>query len=108
MKDLIIAGAGGYGREAYYLAQRINKVEPCWNIKGFINDIPDALDGTKCDLPIIGSIADWEPSDNEVFVIAISTPQGKEKVYNLLKNKGANFVNLISPTALINPTVEFG
>ena len=38
MKDLIIAGAGGFGREALYLAKTMNTYEPRWNIKGFIND----------------------------------------------------------------------
>ena len=71
MKDLIIAGAGGFGREAYYLARSINHVKPTWNIKGFINDISDALEGHNCDLPIIGTITDWEPQDNEIFVVCL-------------------------------------
>ena len=32
MKDLIIVGAGGFGREAYYTAKTIGT----WNIKVFI------------------------------------------------------------------------
>ena len=87
MKDLIIAGAGGFGREAYELAKRINAIEPRWNIKGFINDIPDALDGEKIDAKIIGTIKDWQPSEKELFVIGISTPKGKEKVAGILKAK---------------------
>ena len=108
MKDLIIVGAGGFGREAYILAKRINEQNPQWNIKGFINDIPDALDGIKIDLKIIGTIKDWQPSENEVFAMGISSPAGKEKVANILKSKGANFVSLIHPAALIGDYVEFG
>lgn len=108
MKDLIIAGAGGFGREAFALAKKINAIEPQWNIKGFINDIPDALDGIKIDAKIIGTIRDWQPSDNEVFVVGISNPSGKEKVANILKSKGAQFATLISPTANIGDYVEIG
>ena len=108
MKDLIIAGAGGFGREAYELAKRINAIEPRWNIKGFINDIPDALDGKKIDAKIIGTIKDWQPSENELFVIGISTPKGKEKVAEILKAKGAKFETLIAPTALIGEYAEIG
>lgn len=108
MKDLIIVGAGGFGREAYILAKRINEQNPQWNIKGFINDIPDALDGIKIDLKIIGTIKDWQPSENEVFAMGISSPAGKEKVANILKSKGACFVSLIHPSALIGDYVEFG
>jgi len=108
MKDLIIAGAGGFGREAYSLAKRINAITPQWNIKGFINDIPNALDGIKIDAKIIGTIKDWQPSENEVFVVGISSPAGKEKVANILREKGAKFVSLIHPNASIGEYVEIG
>ena len=108
MKDLIIAGAGGFGREALAIAKTINKIEQRWNIKGFINDIPDALDGVKCSHQIIGTIVDWEPSENEVFVIGISSPTGKEKVAGILKAKGARFVTLIHPAALVSDEAIIG
>ena len=108
MKDLIIAGAGGFGREAFTLAKRINAINPQWNIKGFINDIPNALDGIKIDASIIGTIKDWQPSENEVFVVGISSPKGKEKVANILRSKGAKFVTLIHPNASIGDYVEIG
>lgn len=108
MKDLIIAGAGGFGREALTIAKTINEIEHRWNIKGFINDIPDALDGVKCSHQIIGSIVDWIPSKNEVFVMGLSSPAGKEKVAGVLKAKGAKFVTLIHPLALIADYVKIG
>ena len=108
MKDLIIAGAGGFGREALALAKTLNKIEPQWNIRGFINDIPDALDGVKCTHSIIGTIKDWQPSENEVFVMGISSPVGKEKVAGILKAKGAKFITLIHPAALISDEAILG
>ncbi len=108
MKDLIIAGAGDFGREALAIAKTLNKIEPQWDIKGFINDIPDALDGVKCSHGIIGTIKDWQPSDNEVFVIGISSPVGKEKVSKILKSRGAKFVTLIHPAALVSEDAEIG
>ncbi len=108
MKDLIIAGAGGFGREALALAKTLNNIEHRWNIKGFINDIPDALDGVKCSHSIIGTIKDWQPSENEVFVMGLSSPVGKEKVAGILKAKGAQFVTLIHPYAIIGEYVTMG
>lgn len=108
MKDLIIAGAGGFGREALLIAKTLNKLEHRWNIKGFINDIPDALDGVKCSHSIIGTIKDWEPSENEVFVMGLSSPVGKEKVAGILKAKGAQFVTLIHPYAIVGEYVTMG
>ncbi len=108
MKDIIIVGAGGFGREAYYLIKAINAVKPTWNIKGFLNDFPVDLKEKKIDVPVIGTIKDWEPSDNEVFAMGISSPYGKEKVAQILKSKGAVFATLISPCVYVNSTVEIG
>lgn len=104
MKDLIIVGAGGFGREAYHLAKAIGN----WNIIGFIDDDPQALAGSKCDIRIVGSIKDWMPSPNEVFAMGIASPRSKEIIANYLKAKGANFVSLIHPRAMVYDTAEIG
>lgn len=108
MKDLIIAGAGDFGREALALAKTLNSIKPRWNIRGFINDVPDALDGVKCSHGIIGTIKDWQPGDNEVFVMGISSPAGKEKVAGILKSRGAIFATIIHPAALISDEAVLG
>lgn len=108
MKNIIIAGAGGFGREAYYLIKAINKAAPKWHFKGYINDIPVDLHKFKIDAEVLGTIRDWQPSDDEVFAIGISSPKGKEKVVEILKSKGAHFASLIHPLAQINETAELG
>ncbi len=108
MKDIIIVGAGGFGREVYYLIKAINEVAPRWNIKGFINDIPVDLAAKKIDVPVIGTIKDWQPSENEVFAMGISSPAGKEKVAGILQAKGAVFETLIGPYVLMNPNTFIG
>lgn len=104
MKELIIVGAGGFGREAFYLARTIGK----WIIKGFIDDNLTALDGIKIGSSIIGKISDWQPSDREEFVLGIASPHTKEVVSNFLKNKGAQFVTIIGPDAYVNEDAEIG
>ena len=104
MKDLVIVCAGGFGREVYYIAKALGR----WNIKGFIDDNPHALDGVNIALPIIGTIRDWMPSDNEVFVLGVSNPKTKEVLVNLMKGKGAVFETLIAPYARVNETAKIG
>jgi len=105
MKDLIIVGAGGFGREAYYLAKNLGK----WNIKGFIDD--NQIDMTQykiTDANWIGTIKDWHPKDEEVFAMGIASPRAKEKVSELLLERGAQFVTMIGDVARVNPTAEIG
>lgn len=105
MKDLIIVGAGGFGREAYYLAKSLGK----WRIKGFIDDqVIDLKQKKIFDARWIGTIKDWIPSENECFAMGIASPKAKEVVSGILKSKGAQFVTLIDSRVVVNDTAEIG
>jgi len=104
MRELIIVGAGGFGREAYYLAKVIGK----WKIKGFIDDNLNALDNINIGSRVLGSITDWIPSDNEVYAMGVSNPKIKEAIVMQLLEKGAKFVSLIHPRAIIYESAEIG
>lgn len=108
MKDIIIVGAGGFGREALYLIKEINKELEQYNILGFIDDNLNALDKIKCGVKIIGTITDWQPKTTELFVIGIASPKVKEKVVTDLKSKGADFISIISPRSQISDYTEIG
>lgn len=108
MKKIIIVGAGGFGREAYYLVNDINKQNPTWEIKGFIDDNVKSLEEKHISTPIISTIADYIPVEEDWFVLGIANPHGKEKVTSLLKKRGARFATLIHPTVMINNTVKIG
>lgn len=103
MKDLIIVGASGFGREILRLVEDINQHNYSWNIKGFIDDNLNALEGVDCDYKILGKIRDWQPAENEEFACALAFPNVKRKIVESLKEKNAKFATLIHPSALINP-----
>ncbi len=108
MKDIIIVGAGHLGLDVYDLIKSINKVEPLWHIKGFLNDCPVNLEQFQIKEKVIGTIKDWIPSKEEHFAIAIGSPIGREKVVNSLKAKGVIFETLISPHSFVHKTAEIG
>lgn len=108
MKDLIIAGAGGAGRETLWYIKEINAISPTWNIKGFIDDTKDTLNGAAGEYDIIGTINDWQPSENEVFAAAIYDSIGRLSVVEKLKSKGAEFATIIHPTMHISEFAEIG
>lgn len=108
MKELIIVGANGFGREVLQWAKDIIKLNKEWSIKGFIDDNLMALDRYTCDKKVLGTIKDWKPSANEVFTCAIAMPSVKERIVQLLKSKGANFINFVHPTAIIGGFCEVG
>ena len=108
MQDLIIVGASGFGREILNLIEDINKVEPTWNILGFIDDNLNALDGFDLQYRVLGKIQDWQPKGKEQYVLAIAAPKTKENVVPLLKAKGAKFATIIPPTSYVGARSKIG
>ncbi len=105
MRDLYIIGAGGCGRE---VLQWIKDSGTEYNIIGFLDDNLEALDGFQCSHKIISKISEYIPKGNDVFVCAIANPDIKEKITTSFMAKGAQFINIIHPTAVIAETSEIG
>ena len=108
MKELIIVGASGFGREIIEYIEDINDASPQWIIKGFLDDNINALDDFPSDYKIIGRIVDWQPSQNEVFVCALAFPDIKKKIVNELRGRGAEFISIIHPSARISRHATIG
>lgn len=108
MKDIIIIGAAGFGREILKYIEDINAKNPTWNIKGFLDDNLNALDGVECDYRIIGTIKDYKPKENEELALALAFPEVKKKVVEKLLSKNAKFATLIHPLANINKYSHIG
>lgn len=107
MKELIIIGAGGMGRTMFDLARESYGYETEFVIKGFIDDNLEALVGFKNYPPIIGTIADYMPCENDVFVCSIGGRSRNACIEKLL-TKGAEFIPLIHQTARIGTNVRMG
>lgn len=108
MKDIIIVGAAGFGREIEQWIGDINREKPTWNILGYIDDNLHALDGIPSDYKIIGTIKGWEPKGNEFYALGMAFPKVKVKVVNILKNRGAKFATLIHPSSNVSKFAEIG
>ncbi len=109
MKNLIIVGAGNMARDVLQIAKDVTQVNSNWNIKGFIADWGQEIKKlTNEEFSILGTLEEWQPKENEIFVCAIITPDRKEKVVKQLKNRGANFVNLIHPTVALDDYCQIG
>lgn len=111
MKDLIIIGAGGLGREVLGIATHVQEEIPQteWRIKGFITDIPgDFYEKDTGGYDIIGTIKDHEISENNVYVFAIADIDFKKKTTQDFLRRGANFINLIHPQAMVSRFAHYG
>jgi sugar O-acyltransferase (sialic acid O-acetyltransferase NeuD family) len=108
MKKLIIAGAGGFGREVLQWALQSVDFNKKFIISGFIDDDKTALDKFSLPFKILGTITEWIPSNNEVFIVAAGHVNNKMTIESKLTEKGACYINIIHPTAIINDTATLG
>ena len=104
MKDLIIFGAGGFGREVASMVKRINRVKETWNLLGFVDDDSRLHPaGTKNEYgPILGDSTWLNSQKTPVCVsIAIGNPFAIQKIVERLTNPLLEFPNLVAAEASI-------
>jgi len=104
---IIIVGAGGFGREVLQWARH------AWpshvgKIAGFLSDDPHALDGHRPTLPILGSPDAFEPRPSDGLLLAIGIRGVRRQVAERLAARGARFLTMIHPTAIVADTAVIG
>jgi sugar O-acyltransferase (sialic acid O-acetyltransferase NeuD family) len=104
---IIIVGAGGFGREVFQWA-RDAWPEHASRIVGFLSAERDRLDRHDHGLEIIDDPDRYEPQSGDALLLAIGIPIVRRKVAESLRPRGATFLTLIHPTAIVAPTAEIG
>ena len=107
MLDIIIIGAGGFGREVYLWAKDSFPNDQ-YRIKGFIDDNPRKLDDYNMDINVIGNLDNYKIKKQDRFLFAIGDINGKKSLIIKMKKKGAKFLTLIHPTAIVANTAKIG
>lgn len=104
MSRILIAGGGGFGLEIYgYIISDLTAAQhPQPPTVGILNDSPDCEVLKKIpDALHCGGIQDYRPVPEDTVVIAIGSTDGRRKIAEVLRKKGARLLTYIHPTALI-------
>lgn len=108
LKDLIIIGAGGVGRETALIVEDINNKSREWNLLGFVDDykeIGEDINGYK----VLGGNDYINNYEKEVYVVcAIANYNIKKSIIEKIKNYNVKFANIIHPSVNLNKTVDIG
>lgn len=110
MKDMIIFGASGFGREVAWAVERINAVQPVWNILGFMDDADD-IQGTEINgYKVLGKTGNIKQFPDAYFVCAVGASKVREKIVNNMKevNPNIKFGTVIDPSVEISNLVTIG
>ena len=107
-KKLYIIGASGFGREILQWCKDINGEKQDFEICGFLDDNPNALDGYDCDYKVVGPVTGWQIEADHVFVIAIASPVVKRKIIESYESRNGRFISIIHPDAAIGSFNKIG
>ena len=107
MKELVIIGAGSYGREIYNLALGCKGYGSEFTIKGYIDNLYSEV-GFEGYPPILGNVDEYIPQQEDVFVCAIMDVDIKKKYVDSVLGKGGRFINLIHNTVSVWSNTRLG
>ena len=109
MKDLVIVGTGGVGKETALIVEDINEISQEWNLLGFIDDNKELIGKEINGYKVLGDREFLNNFDKEVHVvIAIADHHIKEELVKYLTNKNIQYATLIHPSVKINRTISIG
>ena len=108
MKHLLIIGARGFGRAVCDLACEMPEYHKEFDIKGFLDDKADALEGYDNYPPIVGTVESYKIQPDDVFICALGDVYYKKHYAEIILNKGGHFMNVIHPSVHLGTNVHLG
>lgn len=104
---LVIAGAGGFGRELHGWV----KSSPAWVKRNSIDEIvfiDDKIPQIPVRAPIVSTIANFRPQENDLVMCAIGSPDLRKAVVSAFQKHSARFATFVHDRAVIGDNVELG
>lgn len=107
MQDIVIYGAGGFGREIACLLNAINQSTPQWNFLGFIDDGVSVGTSNRFG-KVLGDLAFLNDCPEKLaVVISVANPSILEKLAATITNTNIYFPNIIAPNVNIFDNESF-
>ena len=102
MENIVIIGAGGFGREVKVLIDAINQVKDTYQFLGYYDDGIEK--GTIINnFPVLGNINDLNQiSEKTAVVLGIGDPTIKQKIVSGIQNEYVYYPTLIHPSVILS------
>lgn len=111
MQPLLIAGAGGFGRETAEAVGALNLEEARWELLGFLDDDP-ALQGRSVgDLPVLGPCELIHEHRQAALVVTVGSPANRgvrRAVVERLGLPAERYATIVHPAASLGGSVRVG
>jgi sugar O-acyltransferase (sialic acid O-acetyltransferase NeuD family) len=106
--NVVVVGAGGFGREVLQWLRHSPDCNERWVIKGFLDDRLGALEGFDSQTRVLAGLQDYVLSAGDVFLCAIGQPGVRRQVHELIEARGGKCLTFVHPSALIAASARLG
>ena len=107
VRRILIVGAGGLGREVLHWA-RAAWPQRTSLIAGFLSTDAQMLSADDSSLRVVADPAAFEPRPGDALVLAIGIPAVRRRVAEELLSRGAEFLTLVHPSAIVCDSATIG
>jgi sugar O-acyltransferase (sialic acid O-acetyltransferase NeuD family) len=112
IRDLVIVGAGGFGRETAAAVEAVNRHTPTFRLRGFLDDNPalhgQAVGGTT----VLGGLDHLDDLDEATaVVVCLGNPRDisrRERAVERLNLPSQRYATVIHPSAAVAPDCRLG
>lgn len=108
-KEILIFGAGGFGREVAWLIEDINKLKLTWDISGYIDNSSEKRNQLVNGYKVLGDSSMIKNLEQIIDItVAVGDPKARIAVVNGLDNPFVRFPILIHPSVIMSKKVQIG
>jgi sugar O-acyltransferase (sialic acid O-acetyltransferase NeuD family) len=104
---ILIVGAGGFGREVLQWARDAWPAQADL-IAGFLSDDLKRLDSFSTGVSILSAVHEYYPAEGDYLLLGVGIPYSRRHVAEKLQARGARFMSLIHPRAVVAASAVIG
>lgn len=110
MRDLLVIGSGGLGRELLWHIERINGISKEWNILGIIDDDKSKKDMIFRGHTVLGGCEELTKYPEAYVVCAVGAASVRKKIIDKVMaiNPNTKFATIIDPSVIMSDSVKIG
>jgi sugar O-acyltransferase (sialic acid O-acetyltransferase NeuD family) len=108
MDEIVVVGAGGFGKEVWAYCQDLEAAGRIGRLAGVLDDDHRSVRWAGEEIPVLGTTFDARSGGGTRYVIAVGSPHGRRLLADRLAERGAELATIVHPTAWVAPTASLG
>lgn len=109
--DLVVIGAGGFGRETVDAVRAMNSAGASWRLLGYLDDDPSLAGKRLNNATVLGGLVELKNLPNASVVVCTGRPENytsRPKIINALGLPADRYATVVHPTAAVSASSRIG